>query len=74
MIQLNNFRAPRKQLMKGQVKPLNQKSIYVYQYKLFKILPGESIKDMYILFSGTINNLKSFEKIYTKEEMVRKVM
>ena len=49
-------------------------SLYVHQYKLLKMLLGESIKDMYIQFTKIINNLKSLEKPYNNEEMVMKVL
>jgi len=49
-------------------------SLYVYYYELFKMLPRESIKDIYMRFTKIINNLKSLGKTYTNEEMVRKVL
>jgi len=37
-------------------------SLYVHQYELLKMLPEESIKDMYMRFIEIFNNLKSFGK------------
>ena len=49
-------------------------SLYVHQYELLKMLPEESIKDMYMRFIEIFNNLKSFGKTQNNEEMVRKVL
>ena len=49
-------------------------NLYVHQNELFKMLSGESIKDMYMRFTKIINILKSLGITYTNEEMVRKMM
>ena len=36
--------------------------------------PGETIKEMFIRFTNIANNLKSFGKTFTNEEMVRKIL
>jgi len=36
--------------------------------------PGETIKEMFIRFTSIANNLKSFGKTFTNEEMVRKIL
>ena len=49
-------------------------NILVHQYELFKMQPGETIKEMFIRFTDITNNLKSLGKTCTNEEMVRKVL
>ena len=49
-------------------------NMLVHQYELFKMQPGETIKEMFTRFTDITNNLKSLGKTYTNEEMVRKVL
>ena len=49
-------------------------NMFIHQYELFKIQIDESIKDMFTQFTDIINNLKSLGKIYTNEEMVKKIL
>ena len=49
-------------------------NMLVHQYELFKMQPGETIKEMFTRFTDITNNLKSLGKKYTNEEMVRKVL
>ena len=46
----------------------------LHQYELFKMQPGETIKEMFTRFTDITNNLKSLDKTYTNEEMVRKIL
>ena len=47
-------------------------NMFVHQYKLFKMQPDETIKEMFTRLTDITNNLKSLGKTYTNEEMVRK--
>jgi len=49
-------------------------NMFIHQYKLFKMQPGETIKEMFTQFTDITNNLKSLGKTYTNEEMVRKIL
>jgi len=49
-------------------------NMLVHQYELLKMQPDETIKGMFTLFTDIINNLKSVGKMYTNEEMVRKIL
>jgi len=46
----------------------------VHQYELFKTQPNKAIKEMFTRFSDITNNLKSLDKTYTNEELVRKIL
>jgi len=49
-------------------------NMFDHQYKLFKMQPDESIKEIFTRFTNITNNLKSLGKTYTNEEMVRKIL
>ena len=46
----------------------------VHQYKLFKIDSTKSITSMFTRFTNIISELKSLEKVYTNNELVRKIL
>ena len=47
-------------------------NILVHKYELFKMEINESITEMFTRFTDIINGLKSFGKIYSNVEMVKK--
>ena len=49
-------------------------NMFVHQYELFKMQPDKTIKEMFTRFTDITNNLKSLGKMYTNEEMVRKIL
>ena len=48
--------------------------MFIHQYKLFKMQPEETIKEMFTRYTDITNNLKSLGKAYRNEEMVRKIL
>ena len=46
----------------------------VHKYELFKMMPYESISDMFTRFTDIINGLKSLGKVYSNIDLVRKVL
>jgi len=44
------------------------------KYKLFEMGDRETIMDMYTRFTHITNELKSLGKIFTTEELVRKIL
>jgi len=75
MIQPKKFWTHWRLPVKGLVKlPEFKINLHVHQYELFKMLPRESIKDMYMHFTEIIHNLKSLGKTCTNDEKVRKVL
>ena len=47
--------------------------LLVQQYELFTMNKDESIKDMFTRFTLITNELRSLGKIYSSEDLVRKV-
>ena len=45
----------------------------VHKYELFRIKLNESIADMFTHFMDIINDLKSLEKLYSNNELMRKI-
>ncbi|PKA53369.1 Retrovirus-related Pol polyprotein from transposon TNT 1-94 [Apostasia shenzhenica] len=52
----------------------SQINILFHDYELFEMHPNESIKDMFTRFTNITNGLISLGKIFTNEELVRKVL
>ncbi|PKA52920.1 hypothetical protein AXF42_Ash001901 [Apostasia shenzhenica] len=46
----------------------------IHDYELFEMNPKESIKDIFTRFTNITNGLISLEKIFTNEELVRKIL
>jgi len=44
------------------------------KYELFKMSDKETVMDMYLRFIHITNELKSLEKSFTTEELVRKIL
>ncbi|PKA66215.1 hypothetical protein AXF42_Ash006912 [Apostasia shenzhenica] len=49
-------------------------NMLIYDYELFEMNPEESIKDMFTRFTNITNELISLGKIFTNEELVRKIL
>ena len=49
-------------------------NIATHKYELFKMLPNESITEMYTRFTIIVNNLKSLGEKITNEKMVKKIL
>ena len=49
-------------------------NIFVYKYELFKMKSNEFIMDMFTHFMDIINSLKNLEKLYSNNELVRKIL
>ena len=45
-----------------------------HKYELFKMLPNESITEMYTRFTIIVNSLKSLGEKITNEKMVKKIL
>nr|XP_016462922.1 PREDICTED: uncharacterized protein LOC107786007 [Nicotiana tabacum] len=48
--------------------------ILVHDYELFQMKEGESIEEMFAIFSKIINYLKAFGKLYSSGDQVRKIL
>ncbi|XP_070006995.1 uncharacterized protein LOC142162190 [Nicotiana tabacum] len=46
----------------------------VHDYELFSMKEGESIEEMFVMFSKIISDLKAFGKPYTSSDQVRKIL
>lgn len=49
-------------------------SLLVHQYELFKMLPNESVSDMFGWFMNIINPLNNLGKKYSNEEKIKKLL
>ncbi|PKA66483.1 Retrovirus-related Pol polyprotein from transposon TNT 1-94 [Apostasia shenzhenica] len=49
-------------------------NMLIHDYELFEMNPDESIKDMFTRFTNITNGLISLGKIFTNEELVRKIL
>ena len=49
-------------------------NMYMHYCELFKMDVNESIKNMFTRFTNITNNLKSLDKTYSNEKMVRKIL
>jgi len=49
-------------------------NMFVHQYKLFKMQPNKTFKEMFTHFTDITNNLKLLGNTYMNEEMVRKIL
>ncbi|XP_070008562.1 uncharacterized protein LOC142165030 [Nicotiana tabacum] len=49
-------------------------NMLVHDYKLFSMKEEESIEEMFARFSKIISDLKAFDKPYTSEDQVRKIL
>ncbi|GAV65423.1 UBN2 domain-containing protein, partial [Cephalotus follicularis] len=49
-------------------------SMLVHDYEMFTMNKNEDIKSMFTRFTNFINALQSLDKVYSKSEMVRKIL
>ena len=49
-------------------------NMLVHKYELFKIEPKKTITSMYTRFTDIVNNLKHLGKVYTDDDLCRKIL